>query len=311
MAAFTTFSDAALERYLMMFDMGELEKYEPIEGGIENSNYYVTLQGDSDSDSGAREFVLTITEGMGFDDVPFFNELFRQLDSTGLPVPVPERTLDGMASTIFCGKPAWLFPRLPGIHPTEPTPEQCETIGAALARLHEGAASARYSRHNSYDAAWAKSTLEAIGSALSTQDHAMLQSILAEYAQFADADLPRGIIHGDLFRDNTLFDAGRLTGIIDFYHACDDFLVQDVAITVNDWCTNPDGSIDDVRCAAMIDGYESVRALTEAEVSALPAFRRAGAMRFVLTRLLSGDAEGHLKDPEEFLRIARGAQSPQ
>lgn len=306
MAAFTTFSEAALQRYLLMFDIGDLHSFTPIEAGIENSNYFVTLKNGDDS----YEFVLTITEGLDFDEVPFFNELLGRLAQAGLPVPLPERTLDGMASTIFCGKPAWLFPRLPGTHPVDVNERQCATTGAALARLHEASAKARYTRANPYDADWADAALESWRRSLGSGDQELLQDIAREYRMLQQTEgLPQGIIHGDLFRDNTLFEGDELTGVIDFYHACEDFLVQDIAITANEWCTDSAGRLDEPRYTALLEGYTSVRDLTMDESRLLPAFRRAGAMRFVLTRLMSGDEAGHLKDPEEFLRIARDARS--
>lgn len=302
MAVFTTFSDAALKRYLVMFDVGELASYAPIEGGIENSNYFVNLTHDDEP----IEFVLTITEDLSFDEVPFFNELLSQLDRAGLPVPVAQQTLDGMKSTIFCGKPAWLFARLPGSHPMNVSTDKCHTIGQALARLHDAAQKTRYSRDNPYHAAWARQVFEAQQHKLATADRQLLADLVNEYESLtALADLPRGIVHGDLFRDNALFDGERLTGIIDFYHACDDFLVQDIAITMNDWCTDADGQVDADRADALLAGYESARPLTEAERQWLPAFQRVGAMRFILTRLISGGDDAPLKDPEEFLRIAR------
>lgn len=306
MATFTTFSESALERYLVMFNMGELAACEPIQAGIENSNYYVTLKrGDL-----VLEFVLTITENLSFDEVGFFNDLLTLLAKAGLPVPMPERTLDGMYSTIFCGKPTWLFPRLPGHHPEVATEAQCKAIGVALAKMHEAGARARYHRANPYDAQWLGETFSNLRNRLGKEDQALFERILCEYEELADSDdLPKGIIHGDLFRDNVLFTDDRLTGIIDFYHACDDFLVQDLAICINDWCTTSTGELDSSRFDAMVEGYESIRPLTSTEQSALPKFRRAAAMRFVLTRFLSGDESGHLKDPDEFLRIARGASS--
>lgn len=308
MAVFTTFSENALARYLVMFDIGELESYAPIEGGIENSNYFVSLK----NDDRILEFVLTITEGLGFDEVGFFNDLLTRLANAGLPVPLPERTLDGMYSTIFCGKPTWLYPRLPGRHPTDANVAQCETIGGALAQLHNAARRAKYTRANPYSAEWASETFASQRHHLDELDQVLLASILREYTGLAGTDdLPMGIIHGDLFRDNALFEGDKLTGIIDFYHACEDFLIQDLAIAVNEWCTDASGKLDAARFQAMLGGYESVRPLTPAEREHLPAFRRAGAIRFVLTRLLSGDESGHLKDPDEFLRIARAAQQPE
>lgn len=303
MAVFTTFSEAALERFLVMFDRGELQSVEPIEAGIENSNYFVRLV----NGEFRAEYVLTITETLGFDEVGFFNDLLVQLARAHLPVPVPEATLDGMYTAIFCGKPTWLFPRLAGSHPSQVNTVQCQTIGDALARLHEAAGNARYTRDNPYNAGWLRATFDARRSKLGPRDQEMLAGIADEYTALADTgNLPMGTIHGDLFRDNALFHGDTLTGIIDFYHACTDYLVQDVAITLNDWCTDDTGGLDESRYKAMLEGYESVRPLTAEEHAGLPQFRRAGAMRFVLTRLLSDSGAGHLKDPEEFLRIARG-----
>jgi homoserine kinase type II len=302
MAAFTTFSIEALERYIYMFNIGELHAHEPIESGIENSNYFVTIDRDGEFD----EFVLTITESLDFNEVPFFNDLFVQLDRSGLPVPNPLHTLDGMSSTIFCGKPAWLFPRLPGEHPEVVSPDQCDTIGTAIATLHGAADSARYTRPNPYDVEWAETNFNALAARLDAPDRSMLESILAEHRSVSDSkDLPRGIIHGDLFKDNTLFVGDELTGIIDFYHACDDFLAQDLAIAINEWCTDQKGETVEALESALVSGYESVRPLDPEERQTLLSLRRIGGMRFVLTRLLSGDDEGHLKDPEEFLRILR------
>ena len=301
MAAFTTFKPESLARYLVMFELGELHSYEPISEGIENSNYYVTL----DRDGQLVEFVLTITEALAFDEVPFFNDLMSQLSRHGLPVPDPQRTLDGMPSTIFCGKPSWLFTRLPGAHPNELKSEHCFLIGTKLAELHEAAKRTRYHRPNPYDSSWVDQTLGGLKSRLLTADWVLLNDIAVQYQSFGqNSDLPKGIIHGDLFRDNTLFVGDELTGIIDFYHACDDFLIQDIAITINDWCTTPNGQFDDERRNALLAGYQSQRKLTQTELDLMTLFQQFAALRFLLTRYISGE-ETPLKDPEEFLRVVR------
>lgn len=304
MAAFTTFSHEQLERYVSMFGIGELAGFEPIEAGIENSNYFVTLTSGDEQ----FEFVLTITEDLGFEDTAFFNDLLSVLDRAGLPVPNPERTLDGMATTIFCGKPAWLFPRLRGAHPVEITVARCEAVGRALATLHLASRDARYRRDNPYSSRWAREVLAEKQHLLTDADSALLTETLARYEVLEQRnDLPRGIIHGDLFIDNAFFDGDTLTGIIDFYHACEDALVQDLAITLNAWTVDEQGSPQDDLVQALIRGYESQRPLEPAEREALPDFIRAGAARFVLTRLVSGEDGAHLKDPQEFVRILRRA----
>ena len=298
MAVFTTFSPAALELYLVMFDRGKLHSFEPIVGGIENSNYSLTTV----SEAGQHSFVLTITENLCFEDIPFFNALLAALDKQGLPVPAPITTLDGMHSTIFCGKPTWLFPHLPGNHLEAIGIAHCRTIGLALAQLHNGAVAVKATRPNPYGPDWVDKTLSQIQHRL---DLTTLVSQVAQQYRLAmgQADLPRGIIHGDLFRDNALFVGDDLTGIIDFYHACEDMLLIDIAITMNDWCIDSTGGLDTAKEAALLSGYQQERALTSRELGELPQFRRFAALRFALTRFVSGGEDKPLKDPQVFLDL--------
>ena len=302
MAAFTSFKREALDRYLIMYELGELSHFEPIAEGIENSNYFVTLKNGETLD----EYVLTITESLSFEEVPFFNTLMAKLFRHGLPVPDPQRTLDGMSSTIFCGKPTWLFTKLPGKHPTQVTSDHCFSIGSKLAELHEAAQGLQYTRSNPYSSEWVNQTLSSIDSKFEASDLLLLIEIAGQYAEFDQAtELPRGIIHGDLFKDNTLFLNDELTGIIDFYHACDDVLIQDLAIAINDWCMTQQGTIDEGLRDSLLKGYESMRKLTEFEMDALPMFQRFAALRFLLTRFISGEDDTPLKDPHEFLRLIK------
>ncbi len=278
MATYTEVTAESLTRYLFMFDLGELRSFEPISAGIENSNYFVTLDNE-------HEFVLTITEDIDLNDVPFFNDLLGRLVSAGLPVPEPQRTLDGMPSTIFKGKPTWLFTRLNGSHVTDPNETQCFEIGKALAIIHQQALSCHFERPNAYNPSWTEKTLELVKEQLEPDDHNTLLRAVANYCQF-EKPLPRGVIHGDLFRDNALFEGNNLTGVIDFYHACDDYLIQDLAITINDWCL--DGvEVVEAKQEALLNGYEQIRKLEADETSHIEQFRIFAAMRFALTRLLA------------------------
>tara|TARA_R110002072_G_scaffold1369_7_gene11317 strand:+ start:6492 stop:7409 length:918 start_codon:yes stop_codon:yes gene_type:complete len=303
MATYTTFEREALERYLIMFELGELLDYEAISSGIENSNYFLRFEDKE------IEFVLTITEDLDFSEVPFFNDLLQVLAKSGLPVPQPQSTLDGMSSTIFKGKPTWLFNRLPGSHPDITTETQCEKIGSALAQLHLGGAAARYERENVYSISWAKAAVDQLAADLSELDQRSLNQALERYQNECEK-LPRGIIHGDLFRDNALFEEDNLTGVIDFYHACNDYFVQDIAITLNDWCCEAGTDVEPKRLA-LLRGYESVRALEAAEHKALPRFREFAAMRFALTRLLAGRSDNPVKNPREFLDLLIRLQADQ
>ena len=300
MASFTTFSEESLKRYLVMFGKGDLNSWSPITGGIENSNYFVTLN----QESGIAEYVLTIIEGLDFDDVPFFNKLLTRLYHHGLPVAAPETTLDGMSSTIFCGKPTFLFRRLAGSHPDRITSDACLQIGQFLARIHELLIDTEPRRENPYSTSWMRQTIAALDKRLTAADRSKLESLTDLYENLQASELPRGLIHGDLFRDNALFaESGELTGVIDFYHACYDLLIQDLAIVLNDWCLNEAGRPDPLLHDALLAGYQSVRPLSQQESEALLPMQRTSAARFALTRYLSGTTP--LKNPGQMLELAR------
>jgi len=300
MAAWTTFTEEARERYLVVFGKGELKKFAPIAGGIENSNYFVTL----DNGSSDVEYVLTIIEQFGFEEAPFFDKVMSQLFHQGLPVAAPESTLDGMSSTMFCGKPTFLQPRLEGSHLTIVNEDHCFQIGEFLGSAHRALSKLKSTRVNPYHLGWMQSTLNSISDRLSELEKTQLTKLLGEYERIETLELPTGLIHGDLFKDNALFsDRGELKGVIDFYHACHDILVQDIAIAINDWCRTSTGAIHAARRATLIAGYEQVRPLEKEELRALIPLQQTSAARFALMRFLSGDPP--LKPPEEMLRIAR------
>ena len=300
MAAFTTFSTSALERYLIMFGIGDLVSWSPVEEGIENSNYFVTTRKHGED----REFVLTIMESLSFDDIPFFSGVLTHLFHYGLPVPAPQQTLDGMTSTIFCSKPTVVFPKLEGEHPEQATVNHCTQIGKVLGDIHCALATTQLYRPNPFDIDWMVRTIEQVGHLLDEKDLALLQKMADEYAEISELSLPKGVTHGDLFRDNALFKGEELTGVIDFYRACNDFLIQDIAITINDWCRTTQDDIDAELSESLMRGYESVRELEDEEKEFLPCFQRTACARFALTRLLSGDEGRHLKDPHEYIQLA-------
>ncbi len=303
MAAFTTFTEEALVRYLVMFGKGQLKEYVPITAGIENSNYYITLN----QYEVLTDYVLTIIEDLSFDEVPFFNKILTHLFHYGLPVAAPQSTLDGMTLTIFCGKPAFLFPKLPGRHPVEIEAIHCQKIGEFLATCHQSLNDLKVTRANPYDVDWMHRSLNQVKSMITAEELDQLSSLVNEYEHLQGLDLPRGLIHGDLFKDNALFVEDQptdvtLSGVIDFYHACHDFLIQDIAIAINDWCITENGSIDETLKSALISAYEEVRPMTPGEAAALVPMQRTSAARFALTRLLSGDPP--LKNPTDMLNLA-------
>lgn len=301
MSVFTTIKKEQLARYMIMFELGELVSFLPIEQGIENSNFFVTME----QEGVQKDYVLTLFEQLTFGDLPFFNQLSSHLYHYGLPVATACQTLDGMTSTIFRGKPALLLPRLPGNIVSEVTPTHCTAIGQALAEIHETVQNSGLIRKNEQNLNWWKSSQTKLADHFDQQERELLQTVIQAYEQLCDDDhnLPKGIIHGDLFRDNALFEGEKLTGIIDFYHACDDYFILDLAITVNDWCSQPDGNLDAERHAAVLTGYQSQRKLSESEKRVWPILLQVAAALFWVTRaLLHAQGDGK-KDPQEFKKI--------
>lgn len=305
MAVFTSFSKDQLERYLMMFRLGDLELYQPIHEGTENSNYFVTL-----NQHGARtEYVLTLFESLGFADLPYFSQLMSSLHHYGLPVPSPLSTLDGMTTTIFSGKPAILFPRLPGAHVMNPDAHHCRVIGTALAELHTTDLPKNLYRENEFNLPWFKSCRDELGSFFSGDDYRLLCRVVDEYENYlsaSGAELPRGAIHGDLFRDNALFVNGELSGLLDFYHSCTEYFTLDLSIAINDWCHDKHQHFVPGLYRALLDGYTSRRTLSKHELLSLPVFLRIAATKFWLRRSLLAQKGEKQRDPEEFKKILLG-----
>jgi|TARA_B100000315_G_scaffold244365_1_gene268832 homoserine kinase type II len=302
MSVFTTVKKEQLVRYMIMFDMGELVSFEPIEQGIENSNYFVTME----KEGVQTEFVLTLFEELTFDDIPFFNQLSNHLYHYGLPVATARQTLDGMTSTILCGKPTLLFPKLPGEIVREVTPAHCTAIGEALGEIHDTVPSSGLTRAKVRNLNWWHDCQATLQEYLDSEERQLLADVVQTYdGLWPDGDLPAGIIHGDLFRDNVLFQGEKLTGIIDFYHACEDYFILDLAITVNDWCSQPDGTLDAARQRALVAGYQSQREVTEQEVCVWPDMLQVAAALFWMSRALIDAAGDTRKDPQEFKQILR------
>jgi homoserine kinase type II len=280
MAVYTRVSDDDLAAFLAPFDIGAPVSLEPIAQGIENSNYRLT--------TAAGRFVLTIFEArVAASDLPWFLGLMDRLSANGAPCPVPIRNRAGETLHALCGKPAALVTHLDGDWPRSPGPEDCAEAGRALAGLH--AAGRDYPvRPNDLSVAGWRRLFEAGRNRADELEPGLAEWIEGELSALEAAwpvDLPIGTIHADLFPDNTFFVDGRLTGIIDFYFACTDFLAYDLAVTLNAWCFEPGGRFLRDRAAGLMAGYAEVRPLGPAEAAALPILARGAALRFLLTRL--------------------------
>ncbi|MFQ5470312.1 MAG: homoserine kinase [Gammaproteobacteria bacterium] len=300
MSVYTKIEQDQLIDFLGEYAHGTLVSFEGISDGIENTNYFVTTS--------EEQYVLTLFEVISEQELPYFLNLMAYLAENEVPSAHPVADIHGQYIRVLNGKPAALVKRLQGASTTDPTIEQCQAVGCMLARLHDIGQSYPDHRENTRGPHWWKETVEKLNPFLAEEDNELLQKEIKYQLSYRHASLPRGVIHADLFRDNALFVGNTLTGMIDFYYACNDVLLYDVAVTINDWCALPDGSIDADRGDALLAAYSKRRPITIHEKDAWQVMLRAGALRFWLSRLqdLHFPREGeitHTKDPEVFKNI--------
>lgn len=312
MAVYTEVSDEELQAFAAQYDLGEVVSCKGIAEGVENTNYL--LQTLPDGNETPDSYILTLYEKrVRPEDLPFFLGLLEHLAAHGITCPTPIHGRDGAALRQLCGKPAVIVSFLSGMWPRRSTPQQCGSLGAALARMHVAGANFEMHRANSMGLEGWRKLLED-SSARAHEIQPGLADVLTAELDYLAAnwpqDLPQGVIHADLFPDNVFFLGGQLSGLIDFYFACDDFLTYDLAICLNAWCFETDGSFNITKARALLRRYAEVRPLNAAEFAALPLLARGSALRFLLTRLydkLHHD-EGAMvrpKDPLEFLARLR------
>ena len=282
MAVFTEVSTKEARELLRRLQMGELLSLRGIEGGIENTNYFLTC------DKG--EYVLTLFERLGAEQLPFYLHLMKHLAHAGIPVPDPQADAHGEILHQVAGKPAALATKLRGKSQLAPQAAHCTAVGAMLARMHLAGRDYERQQPNLRGLPWWNETVPLVLPHVGAEQAALLRSELAYQNHVAAssgyAALPRGPIHADLFRDNVMFDGVALTGFFDFYFAGVDTFLFDVAVCLNDWCIDlPTGAHDDARADAFLRAYEGVRPFSAAERQLLPAMLRAGALRFWISRL--------------------------
>lgn len=300
MSVYTRIEQADLEGFLQHYRVGELIDFAGISAGIENTNYFVTTS--------QGKYVLTLFEQLSAGELPYFLELMAFLAEHDVPSAHPVADDDGAYLRSLKGKPAALVQRLQGYCIEIPNKEQCQALGDALGRLHAVGHEFTGRRNNTRGPHWWKETSVKLDGCISTEDRQLLDAELLFQSRLRTTDLPRGVIHADLFRDNALFLDNELSGIIDFYYACNDVLLYDLAVTVNDWCSRTDGALDEARSHAMLNAYCAQRPVSDGEITAWPAMLRAAALRFWLSRLHDKHfpKEGeitHIKDPAVFRRI--------
>ena len=307
MSVFTTLTLQEVKELLQDFSIGEITDLKGIAAGITNTNYFVTTD--------QARYVLTIFEQNAFDELPYFVDLMEHLAEHNVPCPAPITDQHGVNLRVIKGKPALLISCLNGRDTQTPDVDQCAQVGRALAKMHLAGDSFKQTSKNQRDAEWRTHTAEQVMEKLSVDDQAILTQALAFQTQLDLSELPKGVIHGDLFRDNVLFDGPALGGFIDFYYACDDVLAYDVAIAVNDWCLTEAGEFDEPRLNALMQAYTEVRPFNDAEKQAWQGLLCIAALRFWLSRLYDWHfpAEGeltHAKDPNYFKNILLKRATP-
>ena len=311
MAVYTPVSELQAAAFVQQLGCGRLRSLQGIQAGIENTNYFVyTDQGD---------WVLTLFERLPAEQLPFYLQFMRHLARHGLPVPEPRADAGGRLLHTLNGRPASLANRLPGRHVLAPDIAHIAQVGAMLARMHQASADFPLQQPHLRGLAWWAETVPVVLPFVDAPQATLLRDELAFQQQLAASAaaraLPRGPIHADLFRDNVAFDeAGgedRLSGLFDFFFAGIDCLLFDVAVCLNDWCTDlSSGRLIEEQAAAFCAAYEQVRPLDTSERRLLPALLRAAAFRFWLSRLW----DWHLpreaallqaKDPAPLERVLR------
>jgi len=314
MAVYTEVEDDDLKAFIAEYDIGEVVSYKGIAEGVENSNYL--LQTDR------GPYILTLYEKrVDPDDLPFFLGLMDHLAEQGIPCPIPIHGRDGAALRRLAGRPAAIISFLQGMWPRRIATDHCALLGEAMAHMHLAGGSFKLTRPNALSVAGWRPLFERSADRADEVRPGLADVIERELDHLETCwpdDLPSGVIHADLFPDNVFYLLNKLSGLIDFYFACNDAFAYDLAICLNAWCFEVDGSFNITKARQMLSRYRKVRPFSEEELKSLPLLARGSAMRFLLTRLYDWlhHPEGALvkpKNPIEYLnklRFHQGVSGP-
>ena len=310
MAVYTDVAADELAEFLIAYDIGELLSYKGIAEGVENSNFLLHTT--------AGSFFLTLYEKrVALADLPFFLGLMGHLASHGIVCPQPVKTRSGETLGTLVGRPAAIIDFLEGVWPRKPNAAHCAAVGQALAKMHLAGRDFPMTRANALSVSGWRPLFDQAAPRADTLQHGLRQLMSDELDHLEKAwpkTLPKGVIHADAFPDNVLFLGERLSGLIDFYFACNDILAYDIAICLNAWCFEADHSFNVTKARAFLNAYGRERKLSDAEQDALPLLARGAALRILLTRLVDwfNVPPGALvrpKDPLEYFRKLRFQQS--
>ena len=310
MAVYTDVAADELAEFLIAYDIGELLSYKGIAEGVENSNFLLHTT--------AGSFFLTLYEKrVALADLPFFLGLMGHLASHGIVCPQPVKTRSGETLGTLAGRPAAIIDFLEGVWPRKPNAAHCAAVGQALAKMHLAGRDFPMTRANALSVSGWRPLFDQAAPRADTLQHGLRRLMSDELDHLEKAwpkTLPEGVIHADAFPDNVLFLGERLSGLIDFYFACNDILAYDIAICLNAWCFEADHSFNVTKARAFLNAYGRERKLSDAEQDALPLLARGAALRILLTRLVDwfNVPPGALvrpKDPLEYFRKLRFHQA--
>lgn len=277
MSVYTTVGHDQMQEWLKRYTLGQLLDLQGIASGITNTNYFVTTT--------HGRYVLTLFETLKPQELPYYLTLMSHLARHGVACPAPVADSTDQFASMLAGKPACLVSCLQGADVERPSAAQCRAVGEMLAQMHIAGTTFPGKMDNPRGPRWWSATAPQLYSRMRAEDAAMLRKEVLFQDNHRFDHLPSGVIHADLFRDNVLLDGDHISGFIDFYYACNDVLLYDLAIAVNDWARNDDHSIDDERAAALLTGYQTERKLSTEEKRAWPVMLRAAALRFWVSRL--------------------------
>ena len=309
MAVYTEIDTNTLAEFAAQYPLSQVDEFKGITAGVQNSNFLLT--------TADAKYILTIYEssanGVSAADLPFFLGLMLHLSAQGLSCPVPLARKDGELISTIKNKPAALISFLKGRSVKTPRPEHCRALGAAMAQMHLAGDGFELKRPNNHGLGNWQALFERCHSRADEVSPDLTRAMERELTRLKENwpdNLPTGIIHADLFPDNVFFMQGDMSGLIDFYFACNDFYAYDLAIALNAWCFEADATFNVTKARALLSGYQNLRPLAPEEIDAVPILGAGAAMRFLTTRLFDwlnqvDGAQVEPKNPNDFLRRLR------
>ncbi len=309
MAVYTDISQNDLDQFLSLYNMEDVNSFEGIRNGVSNSNYLLFGK--------KNKYILTIFEEMTNDrDLPYFFQLMNHLNSKNIMCPKIIKDKSNNFSNILQGKQAAISSFLEGKSIEHIKPSHCAELGTMVAKFHNASNELKIYRENDLGVKKLETIIDSIEKISEKLNPSVMDIIHSEheYLKNITFDIPSGIIHADLFPDNIFFNKNKLSGIIDFYFACNDFYAYEIATCLNAWCFEQNNEFNISKAKALLSNYNLHKKFSSEELECLPLLARASALRYLLTRLMDfhtrQDSELIIKkDPDEYLKKLKFHQS--